>query len=339
MNPVEKAQSQPWHRIYFNMITMMYWAVHVAAIVGVIMLGWSWSGLALAIGLYYARMFFVTGVYHRYFSHRTYKTSRLMQFLLALGTTTTVQKGPLWWAHHHRHHHRRSDMADDLHSPRQGGFWWSHIGWFLAYDFEPTDYDKIKDFSKYPELVWINRYHLVPSAVFGFLLFALGGAHALIWGFCVSTVLLWHGTFTINSLSHVIGGRRYDTTDDSRNNWVLALVTMGEGWHNNHHHYQSSCRQGFRWYEIDMTYYILRLMAVFRLVWDIREPPEYIVANRPKFADKPERHSAPSSEPIIVQPGIVEAASGMSPQPAKAEPVAAPAPVAVRDAADIQQVV
>ncbi|MCG8418035.1 MAG: acyl-CoA desaturase [Proteobacteria bacterium] len=282
MNPIEAAQSQKWYRIYFNPVASMYWGVHVTAVVGLIILGWSWSGFAWAVGMYFSRMFMVTGVLHRYFSHRTYKTSRFMQFLLGLGCATIAQKGPLWWAHHHRHHHRRSDMADDLHSPSQGGFWWSHMGWFLAFDFERTDYDKIKDFAKYPELRWLNRYHVPLVAGFAVLLFLIGGTEALMWGFFVSTVFLWHGTFTINSLSHVIGRRRYDTSDKSRNHWLLALITMGEGWHNNHHHYQSSCRQGFRWYEIDMTYYILRLLAAFRLIWDIRTPPEHIVANRRK---------------------------------------------------------
>lgn len=283
MNPVEAAQAKPWYRIYFNPITSMFWAVHVAAIVGLIILGFSWAGLAWCLGSYFVRIFFVTGIFHRYFSHRTYKTSRVMQFILGLCTTTTVQKGPLWWAHHHRHHHRRSDMADDLHSPYHGGFWWSHIGWFLTLDFEPTDYSKIKDFAKYPEMVWLNRWWLIFVVAFATSLFFIGGWTALVWGFFASTVLCWHGTFTINSLSHLWGKRHYETSDDSRNNWVLALITNGEGWHNNHHHYQSSCRQGFRWYEIDVSYYIIRVMAFFRLVWDVREPPRYIVENRPKF--------------------------------------------------------
>lgn len=261
-----------------------FWAMHLLAIVGVALLGFSWWGLVAAIFFYYARMFFVTGVYHRYFAHRTYKTSRWFQFLLALGTTTTVQKGALWWAAHHRHHHKNSDLPSDLHSPVTHSFWWSHLGWILGDDFKATDHDAIKDFSRYPELVWLDKYWWVPQIFTISAVYLIGGWTGIVWVVGVSTVLLWHGTFTINSLSHVFGRRRYATTDDSRNNWLLALITMGEGWHNNHHHYQTSCRQGFRWYEVDATYYILRALAAVGLVWDIKEPPAHIVENRPKEA-------------------------------------------------------
>ncbi|MEM9487691.1 MAG: fatty acid desaturase [Myxococcota bacterium] len=282
MNAVEKAQSESWRRTYFNLGSLPFWSMHLAAVIGVAAVGISWSGVAIAAALYFARMFLVTGVYHRYFSHRSYKTSRPLQFILAALCTTTLQKGVLWWAAHHRHHHKRSDLDDDIHSPVQGGFWWSHLGWLASTHFEGTDYDKVKDFARYPELRWINRNHLLMPITCGVLLYVLGGAEWLVWGGFVSTVMLWHGTFTINSLAHVIGSRRYNTEDDSRNHWLLALVTMGEGWHNNHHHYQLSCRQGFRWYEIDPTYYILRLMALFGLIWDVRTPPAHIVADRPK---------------------------------------------------------
>lgn len=317
MNRIQAAQSRPWYRIYLKPISVMYWGVHVAALVGIVVLGLSWAGLAWALGMYFLRMFLVTSVYHRYLSHRTFKTSRPMQFLLCLATATTVQKGPLWWAHHHRHHHRRSDKDDDLHSPRQGGFWWSHMGWFLATDFEPTDYDKIKDFARYPELRWLNRYWLLVVVAFAVSLFFIGGATALMWGFFVSTVLLWHGTFTVNSLAHVIGKQRYDSGDDSRNHWLIALITMGEGWHNNHHHYQSSCRQGFRWYEIDTSYYILRLLAAVRLIWDIREPPRYVVDNLPR----PTHQKAPSTDDQSVADAAPEATVLAHPSVAPAEQV------------------
>jgi stearoyl-CoA desaturase (Delta-9 desaturase) len=281
---VEAAQRKSLRQIYLNPGNLPYWGVHIAAVVGVAMVGFSWAGVAWALGLYFGRMFFVTGAYHRYFSHRTYKTSRWFQFLLGLGATTTVQKGILWWAAHHRHHHRASDQPDDLHSPVQGGFWWSHHGWILAHDFQGTDYDSIRDFARYPELRWLNRLFLLPPIALAVALFFIGGPVALFYGFFLSTVLLWHGTFTINSLSHVIGKRRYETTDDSRNHWLLALITMGEGWHNNHHHYQASTRQGFRWYEIDLTYYILRGLAAVGLVWDLKEPPAHVIENRPKEA-------------------------------------------------------
>jgi stearoyl-CoA desaturase (Delta-9 desaturase) len=281
---VQRAAGRSWRAIYFNKGSIPFWGVHLLAIVGVAMLGFSWWGLGAALFFYYARMFFVTGVYHRYFSHRTYKTSRWFQFLLALGTTTTVQKGALWWAAHHRHHHKHSDLPSDLHSPVTNSFWWSHLGWILAHDFNATEHDTIKDFARYPELRWLDRYWWVPQIFTISAVYLLGGWTGIVWVVGVSTVMLWHGTFTINSLSHVFGRRRYDTSDDSRNNWVLALVTMGEGWHNNHHHYQTSCRQGFRWYEVDATYYILRAMAAVGLVWDIKEPPVHIVEDRPKEA-------------------------------------------------------
>jgi stearoyl-CoA desaturase (delta-9 desaturase) len=252
--------------------------VHVAAVVGVCMLGWSWPGFALAMVLYYVRMFGITAGYHRYFAHRSYKMGRVMQFLMALLGTTSVQKGVLWWAAHHRTHHKYSDEPEDLHSVRQRGFWWSHVGWILSTEHEETDWKRIQDFARYPELVWLNRWHLVVAVALATLLFALGGAFALVWGFFVSTTLLWHGTFTINSLAHVFGRRRYPTTDDSRNNWFLALITMGEGWHNNHHHYQRSTSQGFFWWEIDTAMYVLRAMSWLRLVTDLSTPPERVLA-------------------------------------------------------------
>ena len=254
-----------------------FWAVHVGSVVGLYLVGFSWSGLALAIGLYYARMFFVTGVYHRYFSHRAYKTSRWFQFVIALLGGMSVQKGALWWAGHHRHHHKFSDQPEDLHSPRQQGTLWAHVGWIVSRTHNETRYDLIRDFAKFPELVWLNKYHFVPVALYGGLLYATLGLSGFVWGFLVSTVLLWHGTFTINSLSHVFGSRRYNTTDDSKNNWFLALLTMGEGWHNNHHHYQSTANQGFYWWEVDLSYYVLWSLARVGLVWDLRKPPQWVL--------------------------------------------------------------
>lgn len=259
-----------------------FWAVHLVAVVGIIYSGWSWTGLFLAVALYYARMFFVTAAYHRYFSHRSFKTSRLFQFILALGGSTTLQKGVLWWAAHHRHHHRASDQDDDVHSPRVGGVFWSHVGWILVEDHQSTRWNNIRDMAKYPELRWLNRNHLLPPIAMALILQLGFGWHALLWGFFVSSVLLWHGTFTINSLSHIVGRRRYETTDDSRNNWVLALVTMGEGWHNNHHYHQGSANQGFFWWEVDMSYMILKGLSFFGIVWDLRKPPQHILEGRPK---------------------------------------------------------
>ncbi len=255
-----------------------FWAAHVGVIYGLLfLLPFSWAGLGLAVGLYYVRMFFVTGVYHRYFSHRAYKTSRWFQFLLAFFGAMSVQKGALWWAAHHRHHHKFSDCEEDLHSPIRHGLLWAHMGWIVSREYNDTQNDQIRDFTRYPELVWVNKYHYVPVLVYAGALYATLGLWGFFWGFVVSTVLLWHGTFTINSLSHVFGKRRFDTTDDSRNNWLLALITMGEGWHNNHHHYQSTANQGFYWWEIDMSYYILRMLRAVGLVWDLRTPPQRVL--------------------------------------------------------------
>lgn len=246
-------------------------AVHVAA------LGVFWTGMdagtwALCIGLYFARMFGVTGGYHRYFSHRTFKTGRVMQFLLAFLAQSGAQRGVLWWAAHHRDHHKYSDTERDVHSPVRWGFWHSHVGWIFDRNSE-TDWPRVKDLSKYPELVLLDKLWMLPPVMLGVAVYLLAGWQGLFGGFMLSTVLLWHGTFTINSLSHIWGKRRYSTTDDSRNNWVLAIITMGEGWHNNHHHFMGSTRQGFFWWEFDLTYYILRAMAAVGLVWDLREPP------------------------------------------------------------------
>jgi stearoyl-CoA desaturase (delta-9 desaturase) len=275
---VERAQARGWRHVYFNSLTFGFWGVHVLAIVGLATLGWSWSGVLLCAALYVPRMFFVTGAYHRYFSHRSYKTSRWFQFVLALGAQSTAQKGVLWWAAHHRIHHKFSDARGDLHSVRQSGFWWSHMGWILARDLEGTDLSNIRDFTRYRELRWLNTYWMVPPIAAGALTFALGGWFALVWGFAVCQVLCWHGTFTINSLSHLWGRRRYATDDDSRNNPVLAVITMGEGWHNNHHHYQVASRQGFFWWEIDVTYYILRALAAIGVIWDLHGVPDHIRA-------------------------------------------------------------
>lgn len=276
MSSVLDASARSWRRIYFNALSIPFWGVHVLAIVGIAITGFSWLGVLLAIALYVPRMFFVTGAYHRYFSHRAYKTSRWFQFVLALGATVTSQKGPLWWAAHHRIHHKLSDEPGDLHSVKQSGFWWSHMGWILSRDLEDTDLARIKDFAKYPELRWLNRYWMVPVVTVAVVTFLLGGFFALVWGFAVCQVMTWHGTFTINSLSHVWGGRRYATGDDSRNNPVLAIVTLGEGWHNNHHHYQVAARQGFFWWELDCTYYVLRALSAVGLVWDLHGVPDHI---------------------------------------------------------------
>jgi len=232
--------------------------------------GWA---VGLCVLTYVARMFGITGGYHRYFAHRSYKTSRVFQFCLAWLGCSAVQKGPLWWAGHHRGHHRHSDTPNDPHSPHETSFWWSHVGWILSEEHVDTP-DTMPDFQRYPELRWLERYHWVPGLCLAVLCYLVGGVSGLAWGFLVSTILLYHGTFTINSLSHLFGTRRYATADDSRNNWLLALITLGEGWHNNHHHYQSSANQGFFWWEIDISYMFLCGLRCLGLVWDLRKPSE-----------------------------------------------------------------
>ncbi len=234
--------------------------------------GSRWVDWVVCIALYVIRMFFLTAGYHRYFAHRAYKLGRPMQFMMAFGGTTAAQKGVLWWAAHHRDHHRYSDTERDVHSPTRG-FLWSHMAWFLSGRNKETKFDRIRDFESYPELRWLNRWWIVPPALLGVACWLLGGWSMLLVGFMLSTVLLWHGTFTINSLSHVWGSRRFDTqTDDSRNNPLLALITLGEGWHNNHHHMQSSARQGFYWWEIDVSYYAIKVMSWLRLARGIKTP-------------------------------------------------------------------
>lgn len=217
-------------------------------------------------------MFGVTAGYHRYFSHRSYKTGRIFQFLLALLAMSSAQKGVLWWAAHHRDHHRFSDTPWDVHSPVRGGFWHSHLLWILDANNDPTDLGKIKDLARFPELVWLNRHWYLPPVLLGVAVALTLGWSGLLIGFFLSTVLVWHATFTINSLAHIFGSRRYVTTDTSRNNWLLALLTLGEGWHNNHHHHMHSARQGFFWWEIDIVYYVLLALRRVGLVWDLREP-------------------------------------------------------------------
>jgi stearoyl-CoA desaturase (Delta-9 desaturase) len=248
-----------------------FFALHLAPLAAVFTVV-TWEDWVLCAVLYVARMFCITAGYHRYFSHRSFRTGRVVQFLLALGATTAAQKGPLWWAGHHRMHHRYSDKDDDIHSPRDG-FWWSHVGWILSTRYKETDFAAIRDFSAYPELRLLDRYSWAPVWALGITCFLLGGWGGLLIGFCLSTVLLWHGTFVVNSLTHLIGRRRFATTDTSRNSFLIALFTGGEGWHNNHHYLPASVRQGFAWWEFDPTWYTLRVMAALHLVRDLKDPP------------------------------------------------------------------
>lgn len=263
-----------------KLTSIPFFLVHIAAIASAIWIGATKTDLIVCVALYYIRMFGITAGFHRYFSHRAFKTSRWFQFVLAVLGGASMQKGVLWWAAHHRNHHKFSDMSEDIHSPKQDGFYWSHVGWILSNDYDHTEWDRIRDFAKYPELRWLNRWHWTPALVGGAILYAIGGIHWFVWGGLVSSVLLWHGTFFINSLAHVWGSRRYPTTDTSRNNFWLALITMGEGWHNNHHYYQSTANQGFFWWEVDFSYYILKTLSWVGVVWDLRTPPAHILAGK-----------------------------------------------------------
>jgi len=284
-----------------------WWTTIPFAMVHVLALGVFWVGISpVAVGvclaLFWVRMFAITGFYHRYLSHRSYKTSRWFQFLFALLGNSSVQKGPLWWAGHHRHHHKYSDQDDDVHSPIKRGFIYSHVGWIFARANSPTRIALVPDLAKFPELRVIDRFDVLMPILLGTSCFGLGvllqtyapslgttGPQMLFWGFFLSTVILVNATFTINSLSHIFGKQRYETGDTSRNNWLLALLTFGEGWHNNHHHYATAARQGFYWWEIDITYYGLVVLSKLGLIWDLKRVPEHIlnegrVSNRAEAA-------------------------------------------------------
>jgi stearoyl-CoA desaturase (delta-9 desaturase) len=264
----QAAVSEPSHRIDWLRV-LPFIALHLACL-SVIWVGASVAALSAAALLFALRMFAVTGFYHRYFSHRAFRTSRAAQLLFAVLGASAAQRGPLWWASHHRHHHAHADRPQDSHSARQHGFLWSHLGWFLAPANFPARLERVRDFARYPELRFLDRFDVAVPFLLALGLF-LVDAQVFVWGFCVSTVALYHATFTINSLAHRYGTRRYDTPDDSRNNFWLALLTFGEGWHNNHHHSPGVARQGERWWELDLTYYGLRLLAALGIIWDLRE--------------------------------------------------------------------
>jgi stearoyl-CoA desaturase (delta-9 desaturase) len=254
--------------------SLPFLAIHAVALATPFLVAPTAGLIGLCAALFAVRMFAITAGYHRYFSHRSYRTSRAFQLVLAVLGATATQKGPLWWAAHHRDHHRFSDQPGDVHSPVLRGFWWSHVGWIMARGSDALKVDRVKDLIRFPELRFVDRFHALPPLALAAGLYLAGGWPAVLWGFAVSTVLLWHATFVINSLAHVVGRRRYPTADASRNSLLLALLTFGEGWHNNHHHYQGSANQGFFWWEIDLSYYALRLLSALGVVWELRRPPD-----------------------------------------------------------------
>lgn len=266
----------------------------------VFVVGTSPVAVAVAVALYVLRMFGITAFYHRYFSHRAFRAPRLVQFLGAFLAATSAQRGPLWWAAHHRHHHRKSDQEGDTHSPRRDGFLWSHVGWVLSRGNFRTRLESVQDLAVFPELRFLDRFDIVAPALLGLALLALGSlletlapglgtsaSQMFVWGFCISTIALYHGTFTINSLAHVWGSRRFETRDDSRNNGFLSLITLGEGWHNNHHHFPGSARQGFAPWEIDLSYYALCALGAIGLVHDLRPVPEHVLDRVKRGSSEP----------------------------------------------------
>ena len=256
------------------------------AVIAVFWVGWSAIAVIFALAFYALRMFGITAFYHRYFSHKTFKTSRTAQFIFALIGASATQRGPLWWASNHRHHHVHSDKATDIHSPKQRGFLWSHMGWFLSKKNFKTNFERIQDFAQFPELKWIDRFDIVVPFVFAVFTFILGvllnwlspelgtnGWQMFTWAYVISTIMVFHGTFLINSLAHVIGTRRFKTRDDSRNNFILALITFGEGWHNNHHKFPGSAKHGLHCWEIDLSYYGLWMLEKLGIIWDVNKGP------------------------------------------------------------------
>jgi len=236
--------------------------LHLACF-AVIWVGWSPVAVIVSIGFYMLRMVGITAFYHRYFAHKAFKAGRFTQFIFALIGSAATQRGPLWWASHHRHHHHYSDTDKDIHSPKKG-FFWSHVGWFLSDKNFKTRLDLIPDFAKFKELVSLGT----------------SGLQMLIWGYVISTVVLLHATLSINSFAHKIGSRRFKTSDTSRNNFILAIITFGEGWHNNHHQFPNSARQGIKWWEIDLSFYLIKIMEKIGLVWNVKPGPNKVQITR-----------------------------------------------------------
>jgi stearoyl-CoA desaturase (Delta-9 desaturase) len=277
------AAGEPDDVIYPSLVPFVL--VHLSCIAAV-WTGITWTAIILCAVLYWLRLFAIGAGYHRYFSHRAFSTSRIFQLVLAFLAQSSGQKSVLWWAAKHRHHHLHSDTARDVHSPRHKGFFYSHVAWIFVRKHDAADLSAVSDWTRFPELVWLNKYELSPAIALGALCFVIDGWAGLIVGFFWSTVLVYHATFCINSLAHVKGRTPYVTGDDSRNNWLLAILTMGEGWHNNHHAYQASARQGFRWWEIDSTYYILKLLSWVGVVWDLKTPSAQFMRNEQRLGSR-----------------------------------------------------
>ncbi len=270
------------------MVSSPIFIMHIIAL-GAVFTGFSWAALIALIITYTVRVFALTAGFHRYFSHRSFKTSRFFQFVLGWVGTSSAQLGPMWWAANHRHHHQHSDQPEDIHSPVVKDAFWAHIGWILCRAYREIQHDRIKDLSKFPELRFIDRFHVLPVLSLIAVLYLTGalldayfpalgtnGIQMVMWGFFVSTIMVYHVTFLVNSATHIFGKKRFVTNDESRNSFWVALLTFGEGWHNNHHRWPLSARQGMYWWEFDLTYLILRLLQTLGIVWDVKIYPKKI---------------------------------------------------------------
>ena len=257
---------------------VVFWLVQASA-VSVFFVPFAWPLVVLCVCSHFIRAIGLTLIFHRYLAHRAFQMNRAARFVWAFIGTAAMQKGPLWWAGHHIDHHKYADREGDPHSPAISGFYHAHIGWFLNDDrhrrLDPSN-PVIRDFSRAPELLWLDRYFAIPPIALAGAMYLIGGMPWLAWGFCFPTVTLAHSTFSINTVNHLFGSRRFDTPDDSRNNVVTAIFAAGEGWHNNHHRYQRAARNGFYWWEFDPTYYVIRTMGWIGLIWDIQPVPERI---------------------------------------------------------------
>jgi stearoyl-CoA desaturase (delta-9 desaturase) len=272
-------------------------AIHAGAGLA-LWVGVSWFAVVLCAASYAVRMFGITAFYHRGLAHRAFRAPRLVRFVGAVLANAAAQRGPLWWVAHHRRHHQRADTIEDVHSPVHHGFWWSHLGWWTDPSASRTDRSRVRDLACFPELCWLDRFDTVVPIAWAAAMFGIGlaadaiapglgtsGGQCLVWGFFVSTVLLYHATFLVNSAGHRFGTRRHATRDHSRNNAFLALLTMGEGWHNNHHRVPGAARQGFLWWELDISYLVLRLLERVGLVSELRAVP--LAVRRPETGGGP----------------------------------------------------
>jgi stearoyl-CoA desaturase (delta-9 desaturase) len=251
--------------------TLFIVALHVIPVAAV--MGGTTRGDWIACAVYYVVAAMGTGIgLHRYFAHRAFRTSRAFQFVLAVLACTAFAE-PLGFAGKHRLHHRHADTAADVHSPRQG-FWFCWLGSLVDEGYTERELLRMtRDFVRFPELVWLRRWFWVPGLALGAATWAGGGFSTFAIGFCLSRVLLLHLVSTVNYFCHSTGTRRYDTRDASTNNALVALLTFGEGWHNNHHRYPWAARAGFRWWELDLVWYVIKVLAWMGLVWNVRDAP------------------------------------------------------------------